>query len=193
MKALRVVSSSQLVFEGKVYACAIGKAGFAPADEKREGDLKTPTGIYALRELWYRADKVPEPVCALPKRVITPADGWCDDARHEAYNRHIIVPSFPRKRESSTAFDLDSRFRGNDDGEGCSFEHLHRDDDVYDLIVPLGHNDSPPVAGRGSAIFLHVAKPDYAGTEGCVALAKEDLLEILAQVGQGSVMEIAPV
>ncbi len=73
-----------------------------------------------------------------------------------------------------------------------SYEKLWRDDDVYDLIVPLGYNDNPPIAGRGSAIFLHVAKPDYAGTEGCVALAKDDLLDVLAQITADSVIEIVP-
>ncbi len=54
---------------------------------------------------------------------------------------------------------------------------LWRADHVYDLIVPLGYNDDPVVPGKGSAIFMHVAKPDYAPTEGCVALALPDLLD----------------
>lgn len=178
MKKLRVISDTAIIFEGREYRSAIGKAGFASVEDKREGDLKTPTGTFALRELWYRSDKLAQPVCALPMRIITPADGWCDDPTHKDYNRAILIPP---------------PVNGGRLGGGMfSHETLWRDDDVYDLIVPLGYNDNPPVAGRGSAIFLHVAKPDYAGTEGCVALAKVDLLEILAQVSEGDVMEIAP-
>ena len=60
-----------------------------------------------------------------------------------------------------------------------SFERLWREDALYDLIVPLGYNDDPIIPGKGSAIFLHVATADYASTEGCVALRKEDLLSVL--------------
>ena len=63
---------------------------------------------------------------------------------------------------------------------------------VYDVIVILGHNDDPPVPGKGSAIFMHVARPDYAPTEGCVALALEDLLEVLAACGPGDTIRINP-
>ena len=58
-------------------------------------------------------------------------------------------------------------------------EKLWRDDHAYDLIIPLGYNDNPPAAGKGSAIFMHIAQPDWRGTEGCVALAQQDLLEIV--------------
>lgn len=150
---LCVVSADKLQFNGKIYTIAIGKCGFS--DDKREGDNCTPIGEYALRECWYRADKIAAPQTHLPLRVIQPDDGWCDAPDHPAYNTHVKLP-----------FD-------------ASHEKLWREDDVYDVIVPLGYNDESPVAGKGSAIFMHVARPEYVGTEGCVALALPDLLEVL--------------
>lgn len=156
--ALRVISADKLEFDGKTYPIATGKNGFSR--EKREGDNCTPIGAYALRECWYRADKLPHPPkTALPLRVIQPDDGWCDDPAHPAYNTHVKLPF------------------------SASHEKLWREDDVYDVIVPLGYNDAPIVPGKGSAIFMHVARPGYVGTEGCVALALPDLLALLEKVG----------
>ena len=95
------------------------------------------------------------PQTGLPVSAISPNDGWCDAPNDAAYNQAVSLPYT------------------------ASAESLWRDDNVYDLIVVLGHNDSPVVPGCGSAIFIHVAQPDYAATEGCVALALEDLLEVL--------------
>lgn len=164
---LRVLSDTQLEFGGKTYRCAVGKNGFTRG--KIEGDNCTPVGIWALRECWWRADKLAQaPRTALPTRIITPEDGWCDAPADVYYNRHVKLPF------------------------AASHEKLWREDDVYDVIVPLGYNDAPIEPGKGSAIFLHVAKPDYAGTEGCVALALPDLLEILARADADTRMEIAP-
>lgn len=154
-------------FNGKEYPCAIGRSGTIPADQKREGDGATPLGTFALRELWYRADRLPKPVCALETREITAEDGWSDDAASPNYNRHIKLPT----TESHEALMLDAP--------------------VYDLIVPLGYNDAPPVAGKGSAIFLHVVRPEFTPTAGCVAMNKNDLLEMLAQVDADTVMKIS--
>jgi L,D-peptidoglycan transpeptidase YkuD (ErfK/YbiS/YcfS/YnhG family) len=164
---LFVIDASTLRVDGVDYACAIGKGGFVEAQAKREGDGKTPKGSYALRECWYRADKMDAPRTALPLRVIEEADGWCDAPDHAAYNRHVRLPF------------------------AASHERLWRDEDgCYDLIVPLGYNDDPVVAGRGSAIFLHVAKPAYSGTEGCVALSPVDLFGLLPLLSVGSQIHI---
>lgn len=98
--------------------------------------------------------------------ALRPEDGWCDDPAEAAYNRLGPLPC-----------------RG-------SHERLWRPDGLYDLLVELGYNDDPPLAGRGSAIFLHVARPGYLPTEGCVALAEDDLREVLRRMGGGSVIEI---
>lgn len=144
-----------------VVPCIIGKAGVTA--DKREGDHKTPLGTHPLRRLHYRPDIYPTPpVTGLPARAMGPDDGWCDDPAHALYNRPVTRPF------------------------AASHERMWREDRVYDLVVEIGYNDDPPVAGRGSAIFLHLARPDGMGTEGCVALAAADMLKILAEIGPGS-------
>ena len=139
----------------RVWRCAVGKAGTRPEADKREGDGATPLGRYALRRLVYRPDRVSPPRTRLPVAPLSPEDGWCDAPGDPAYNRPVRLP------------------------HPTSHERLWRADEIYDVIVILGHNDDPPVAGMGSAIFLHVARADYGPTEGCVALALPDLLDFL--------------
>ncbi len=167
--SIKVLDAHRLECGGDAYPCVIGKGGFVTPEHKREGDLKTPTGTYALREVWYRPDKCAlMPKTELPLRAITRQDGWCDDPDHPAYNQHVQRPI------------------------NASHEHLWRDDDRYDLIVPIGYNDYPAKPGKGSAIFVHVAAPDYEPTEGCIAIAKEDLLAILSQLAIDARIEITP-
>ncbi len=146
--------------------CALGPSGVIEAAAKREGDGATPLGAWPIRRALYRPDKGPAPRTALPVLPIDPEDGWCDDPADRLYNQPVPLPY------------------------AASAERLWRDDSLYDLVVILGYNDDPPVAGRGSAIFLHVAKPDYAPTQGCVALARPDLEAVLARAEPGSVLEI---
>jgi L,D-peptidoglycan transpeptidase YkuD (ErfK/YbiS/YcfS/YnhG family) len=127
-----------------------------PATRKREGDGATPAARLALRRVLYRADRVPAPACALAVEPLAPEDGWCDDPADRAYNRPVRLP-------------FDGRH-----------EALWRADAVYDIIGILGWNDDPVERGRGSAIFLHLARPDFSPTEGCVALAEPDLRRVLA-------------
>lgn len=166
---IEVIAADRVRCDGREYACAIGKGGFVAASDKREGDGKTPLGTYFLRECWYRPDKMDAPQTSLPLRAISLQDGWCDAPEHAEYNHHVLLP-FP-----------------------VSHERLWRDeDDCYDLIVPIGYNDAPVKAGHGSAIFLHVAKPAYSGTEGCVALEKGELLSLLPLLGPDSRIIISP-
>jgi len=139
------------------FRCALGRSGLSAT--KREGDGATPIGCFALRRALYRPDRLAPPQTALPTEPIAADDGWCDDPAHGSYNRPVRLP-----------FD-------------ASCERLFRDDHVYDIVVVLGHNDDPPVPFAGSAIFLHLARPDYGPTEGCVALALRDLLTVLRHAG----------
>lgn len=139
---------------GRTVACALGRAGLSA--DKREGDGATPIGRFPLRRVLYRADRVALPALSLPVAAIEPGDGWCDDPASADYNRQVRLPIT------------------------ASHEHLWRLDSLYDIVVVLGHNDDPPIAGAGSAIFLHVASADYRPTEGCVAVARADLLALLA-------------
>ncbi|MGG5809842.1 L,D-transpeptidase family protein [Falsiroseomonas sp. CW058] len=152
----RVFPDGRLVLGGQVLRCALGKGGVRPAALKREGDGATPAARMPLRRLFFRADRRAAPRCAVPVEPIAPTDGWCDDPAHRAYNRRVTLP-----------FD-------------ASHEALWRDDHVYDLVGVLGWNDDPVERGRGSAIFLHLARPGFPPTEGCVALDARDLRAVLA-------------
>jgi L,D-peptidoglycan transpeptidase YkuD (ErfK/YbiS/YcfS/YnhG family) len=139
---------------GARYRCALGRGGVTAG--KREGDGATPLGAWPLRRFHYRPDRLAPPENGMETRPIQEDDGWCDDPADAAYNRLVKLPYAARH------------------------ERLWRDDHLYDLIGELGYNDAPPLAGAGSAIFLHLARPDYAPTEGCVALARDDLLAAVA-------------
>ena len=138
---------------------AIGPAGIAV--KGGEGDGITPRGRFPVREIFYRADRIAPPRTSLPLRRIAPDDGWCDAPADRNYNRLVKLP-YP-----------------------ASAEHMWREDHLYDLVAVLGYNDDPVVAGKGSAIFLHLAKPDYSPTQGCVALATGDLLAAIEQLQPG--------
>jgi L,D-peptidoglycan transpeptidase YkuD (ErfK/YbiS/YcfS/YnhG family) len=160
------VSIGRVMWPGHGAPAAFGKGGFKPAADKREGDGASPVGVWPIRRVLYRPDKGPPPITALPVAVIGPNDGWCDAIDDPAYNRPVSLP-YP-----------------------ASAERMWRDDDVYDLVVILGHNDDPIVPGLGSAIFLHLARDGYAPTEGCVALARPDLEALLATAKPGDALEI---
>ncbi|HVJ53663.1 MAG TPA: L,D-transpeptidase family protein [Aliidongia sp.] len=155
MSDLLVTPDGWAWLDGRRLRCAIGRSGISAA--KREGDGATPIGAWACRSLYYRPDRLSRPETGLAVHALTPTDGWCDAPEDPAYNRPVTLP-YPA---------------------GC--ESLWREDHVYDLIVPLGYNDDPVVPGLGSAIFLHLARPGYAPTEGCVALAPDDLMAFLAR------------
>ncbi len=163
---ITVTATGRLDCAGRQYRCALGRGGVVL--DKAEGDGGTPAGRFALRRVLYRPDRLARPATGLPVEQIRSDQGWCDDPAHPDYNRPVTLPFTARH------------------------EVLWREDEVYDLIMVLGHNDSPPVSGKGSAIFMHVARPDYAPTEGCVALALEDLLEVLAASGPGDAICINP-
>lgn len=140
--------------EGHRFRAALGSGGISAA--KQEGDGATPAGLLPLRRVLYRADRLPRPRAAVPVSLLAPHDGWCDDPAATEYNRPVRLP-------------FDARH-----------EALWRPDDLYDVIGILGWNDAPVERRRGSAIFLHLARPDYAPTEGCIALSRPDLQAVLA-------------
>jgi L,D-peptidoglycan transpeptidase YkuD (ErfK/YbiS/YcfS/YnhG family) len=150
----------------RLFPCALGKSGVRA--DKREGDHATPLGRFPFRQVLYRPDREAKPRTALPTRAIAATDGWCDDVGDPAYNRPVTLPYAARH------------------------EVLWRADGLYDLVLTIGHNDDPVVKGAGSAVFVHVARPDGGGTEGCVAFRVEDLRWILAQADATSVIRILP-
>jgi L,D-peptidoglycan transpeptidase YkuD (ErfK/YbiS/YcfS/YnhG family) len=154
MSTARLFADGRLVLGRLVCRAALGRAGLVA--HKQEGDGGTPIAVLKLRRVLYRADRVGRPGCAVPVEPIAPQDGWCDDPHHRDYNRMVRLPHQGRHEE------------------------LWRRDGIYDLIGVLGWNDAPVVRGDGSAIFLHVARPDFAPTQGCIALTMEDLAAVLA-------------
>ncbi len=151
---------------GDLARCAVGRSGFIPAKDKREGDGATPIGSWAMRRVLYRADRMPAPDTQLPAFPIEKDDGWCDDPADPAYNRPVKLP-----------------YKGR-------HEIMWREDHLYDLVIVLAWNDEPVRKGRGSAIFMHLAKPDYAPTEGCIALARPDMEKLLRKAGPGTSLSV---
>ena len=146
-----------LTANGIVLPVALGRSGIKA--NKREGDGATPRGTFRLKRLWWRADKHARPATLLPSRRIAADDGWCEDPRDRRYNNAVKLS--PQSRA----------------------DRLKRADNLYDFIVELDHNTRPRVAGRGSAVFVHAARPGFAPTAGCVALERGALRRLLARLG----------
>lgn len=158
--AIRILTLSNsataglLTFGALTFPVAIGRGGVRAL--KVEGDGATPMGFWPLQCVYYRSDRIRRPLTALPAKPIRPSDGWCDAPGDRNYNRKVLMP-YP-----------------------ASAERLWRQDRLYDLIVVLGYNGNPRVRGRGSAIFLHVARRGLTPTAGCIAMKRERLFQLLA-------------
>jgi L,D-peptidoglycan transpeptidase YkuD (ErfK/YbiS/YcfS/YnhG family) len=139
---------------------AVGRSGVRL--DKREGDGATPAGTYPLVSVYYRADRMPLPLSKLPVIPLKPNDGWVDDPDDRNYNRLVSLP-YP-----------------------VSAERMWREDHLYDALIVIAYNMEPVIPGAGSAIFLHIADPDFAPTAGCVAIRNEVLLSLLPLLGPGS-------
>jgi L,D-peptidoglycan transpeptidase YkuD (ErfK/YbiS/YcfS/YnhG family) len=136
---------------------ALGRGGVKA--NKREGDGASPRGTFRLKRLWWRADKHPRPATLLPARRIAAGDAWCEDPADRRYNR-------PVKRAPDAGGD-----------------RLMRADALYDYVIELDHNTRPRIKGRGSAVFIHAARPGFRPTAGCIALEIGALRRLLARLG----------
>ena len=143
--------------DGQTIPVALGRGGIRA--NKREGDGATPRGTFRPLRLWFRADRHPRPKTWLPVRTITPTDAWDEDPASRRYNRPVTLTS------------------------GATGDRLARTDHLYDFIVEIDHNTRPRVSGRGSAVFLHLARPGYAPTAGCIAMTQPAMLRLLARIG----------
>ncbi len=166
MRLVASVAAGTLSGFGETIPAVFGKGGARPAADKREGDGASPLGVWPVRAALLRPDRVAATATRLPWRWLRPDDGWSDGAGDPAYNRPVRLP------------------------HGFSAERLWRDDHVYDVIVVLGHNDSPPVSPMGSAIFWHLTQPDRRPTEGCVAIERADMLRWLERLAPGDTLQI---
>jgi len=160
-----VYRDGMLSWAGGTTRAAIGRGGVT--DHKKEGDGATPAGVFSLVEAFYRADRVtPPPQTRLPLRALSPSDGWVDDPADGNYNRLVTLP-YPADAEAMWLADA-----------------------VYDVVVVIGFNMKPVVAGAGSAIFLHIARPDFSATAGCVAVDQATLLKLMPLLGPASTITI---
>ncbi|MGE5270812.1 MAG: L,D-transpeptidase family protein [Thiohalocapsa sp.] len=157
-------ADGRLSWPGGSTRAACGRGGVLA--DKREGDGASPAGTFPLIRLFYRPDRLAAPHSGLPTTALRPIDGWVDDPADPQYNRLVSLP-----------------YRAH-------HEEMWRADGLYDLVVVIGYNTDAPVPGRGSAIFLHVAQPDFSPTEGCIAVARGVLASLLARLGPGSTITI---
>ena len=159
-----VKKSGYLIFNNFKFRCALGKSGIKK--KRREGDFITPKGNYKLIEIYYRADKIQNLKTNLKKIKIRKNMAWCDDPKSNFYNQLINLP---------TKF---------------GHEKLYRNDNLYDLIIILNYNMHPIIKNKGSAIFIHVAKRNYAPTQGCIALSKIHLRTLLKNINKNEEIKI---
>ncbi len=146
-----------LVARDLVIPVALGRGGIRA--NKWEGDGCTPKGTFRPRRLWWRADRHVRPRTSLPVRAIRGEDAWCEDPKHRLYNKPVRL------------------------GPDCSGDRLKRDDHLYDFVVEIDHNTTPRIAGRGSAVFLHLVRENFAPTAGCVSMTQSAMKQLLRRLG----------
>jgi L,D-peptidoglycan transpeptidase YkuD (ErfK/YbiS/YcfS/YnhG family) len=160
-----VKKNGYLEYKNLKFRCALGKAGIKK--KIKEGDNITPKGTYRILSIYYRKDRIKKIKCTIKKIKITRKIGWCDDSKSKNYNKQIKLPS------------------------KYSHEILYRRDNIYDIICVINFNTNPILKGKGSAIFLHVAKKKYQKTKGCIALKKNNLIQLLSMINKHTKIKIS--
>ncbi|MDC6464532.1 L,D-transpeptidase family protein [Candidatus Pelagibacter ubique] len=146
-------NKNTLIIDEFKLRCCVGKKGLN--SKKKEGDYSTPKGLFNLRKLYFRKDRVGIPSCRLNKKKIKKDMAWCDDPKHQKYNEEIKTKNKNLK------------------------ENLYRKDHKYDYLISISHNERK-IPGNGSAVFIHLTD-QYEPTAGCIALRKKDF-EILLKL-----------
>jgi L,D-peptidoglycan transpeptidase YkuD (ErfK/YbiS/YcfS/YnhG family) len=159
-----VKNPGYLIYKNSKFRCSLGINGIK--NKKKEGDGITPKGIFKLKKIYYRNDKVKNIVTKVKKIKITKDMGWCDDPKSKFYNKLIRLPS---------------KF---------GHEKLYRKDDIYNLIIVLDYNMNPVTKNKGSAIFIHLAKKNYKPTQGCVSLKQNDLIKLIKMIKKNQKIKI---
>ncbi len=145
-------------------ACALGPAGIVRL--KREGDRGTPAGRFPLLWAYYRPDRWRAQAGGVPLKPLRPDQGWCEDPASRRYNRPVRLPA-----------------------ADCT-DRMWRKDSLYDLVFVLDQNFSRRAKAKGSAIFLHLARPGLTPTAGCVAIAPVDMRRLAPRLARNCVMDI---
>ena len=151
-----LINKKYLTYNQYKVKCALGKRGINL--KKKEGDFITPIGLYKIKYILYRKDRIKKIQSKLRKIIIKKNMGWCDDPKSKQYNKLIKLPF------------------------SYSYEQLFKKENIYDIILVLNYNMNPVKKDKGSAIFVHVAKKNYEKTRGCIAVKKPDLLKILKEI-----------
>ena len=159
-----IIKKNYLTYKNYKAKCSIGKRGIG--NKKKEGDLITPKGLYKIKCVLYRKDRIKKFMSKIKKIIIKKNMGWCDDPRSKAYNKIIKLPS------------------------NFSYEKLYRKNNIYDIILVLNYNMNPIIKNKGSAIFIHISKKNYKKTEGCIGLKKTHLLKILEIIEKNTKVKI---
>jgi L,D-peptidoglycan transpeptidase YkuD (ErfK/YbiS/YcfS/YnhG family) len=148
-----VKKAGYLIYKDLKFRCSVGINGIK--NKRKEGDGITPKGIFLLKKIFYRQDRIKNVKSKIKKIKITKNMGWCDDPKSYFYNRLVKIPN---------------KF---------SYEKLYRKDSFYNIIIVLDYNLNPIIKNKGSAIFIHVANKNYKSTQGCIALKQNDLLKLI--------------
>jgi len=160
-----LINKNYLTYNKLKFKCTIGKKGISY--KKKEGDLITPKGQYKIKYILYRKDRVKIEI-KLKKRVIKKNMGWCDDPKSKQYNKLVKLPFI------------------------FSHEKLYKKENIYDIVLVLNYNMNPIKKNKGSAIFIHIAKNNFAKTAGCVAIKKTNLIKIIKEINRNVNVKISP-
>ena len=159
---IHVKNKNTFIIDDFKLKCCIGKNGLN--SNKKEGDLSTPKGLFYLKKLYFRKDKISLPKCKIEKKIIKRNMAWCDDPKHPKYNEEIKANTRNNK------------------------ESLYRADNIYDYIITFNHNDRK-IPNKGSAIFIHLTN-NYKPTAGCIALKKKDFEIVLKLINKKTKIKI---
>ena len=160
-----IIKNNYLLFNDYRIKCALGKRGIG--NKKKEGDFITPRGIFKIKFILYREDRIKNLNTILKKIQIKKKMGWCDDVSSDEYNKLITLPS------------------------KYKYEKLFRKDNVYDIVLVLNYNMKPIRKFNGSAIFIHIAKQKFTKTEGCIAIKKIELKKIVKRINHNTRIKIS--
>jgi L,D-peptidoglycan transpeptidase YkuD (ErfK/YbiS/YcfS/YnhG family) len=148
---IHVKNKNTFIIDDFNLKCCVGKKGLNY--NKKEGDFSTPKGLFNLKKLYFRRDRVGTPKCKIEKKIIKEGMAWCDDPNNKKYNEEIKLFNKNHK------------------------EKLYRVDHRYNYVISISHNEKK-IPYNGSAIFIHLTE-DYKPTAGCIALKKKDFEIIL--------------
>jgi len=159
---IHVPNKNTLIIDDFKFRCCVGKRGIK--SNKKEGDYSTPKGLFNLKKLYFRKDRIDISKCKINKKIIRRDMAWCDDPKDKKYNEEIKT--------------LNKKLK----------ENLYRKDHKYDYVISISHNERK-IPDRGSAIFIHLTN-NYTPTAGCIALKKKDFQILLKLIDKKTKIKI---